>query len=184
MNATITEYQIEKHEILFKAYQLLAFFYANEQISRIASPDDPKEPLKALETRFLYPKTSLLLLEIAILCRTLDDQIRKSADSPERSNYIEKFDSFVLGQALFDKFSLRDCLNMIIHADKIEPWTTEGVEAHKSDGVAYYGGHEKQIQWRHLDGNVFVWGQKHGKRWHHIIDLPEFVEAIASVLAD
>jgi hypothetical protein len=49
MKSSISEYQIEKNEILRKAYQLLVYFLANEQIARIADPNKSNDPLKALD---------------------------------------------------------------------------------------------------------------------------------------
>lgn len=181
MTATITEYQIEKDEILFKAYQLLAFFYANQQISRAVVPGDHCQPLKALETRFLYPKSSLLLLEVAILCRTLDDQIRRSSDSPERTAYVEKFEGFVLGRGLFDNYSLRKCLNWIIHADSILPNKTSGAEPHLSDAPAYFGDGDMRVMWEHLDGHVLLSGRRGKAKWSHFIHVPEFIETVAAL---
>ena len=182
----IYTYQIEKHEILFKAYQLISCFFANEQISRIAEPDNPKEPLKALEARFLYQQTSMLLLEIAILYRSLDDQIKRSADSPDRKEYLKKVKSVdqKYGLAIFDNLSIRECCNKIIHADTFEPRIVEGIGAHKADTAAYYGGFDKEITWHHLDGTVRISGKHDKKDWAFLIRIAEFVEAIAYVLGD
>jgi hypothetical protein len=90
MKPSVSAYQIEESEILRKAYQLLAYFLANQQIARIAHPDKPDDPLKALEARFLYQETSTLLLEVAILFRSLDDQLKRSTNSAQRKNYLNK----------------------------------------------------------------------------------------------
>jgi len=182
----ISAYHIEKHDILFKAYQLLSYFFANKQISHIVEPDNPKEPLKALEARFLYQQTSMLLLEVAILFRSLDDQIKRSEESSVRSEHQGKVESVdqKYSLAMFDTLSLRDCCNKIIHAVTFEPKRVEGTGAHKTDGAAYYGGFDKEITWHHLDGTVLISGTHGEKDWAYIISIADFVEAIAYVLGD
>ena len=90
MKSSVSGYQIEASEILRKAYQLLAYFLANEQIAKIAHPDKSDDPLKSLDARFLFQETSTLLLEVAILFRSLDDQLKSSTDSVNRENYLGK----------------------------------------------------------------------------------------------
>ena len=90
MKPSVSAYQIEESEILRKAYQLLAYFLANEQIAKIAHPDKSDDPLKSLDARFLFQETSTLLLEVAILFRSLDDQLKKSTNSDNREKYLRK----------------------------------------------------------------------------------------------
>lgn len=188
MKTSITAYLIEKNEILLKAYQLLCLFFANKQISSIAHPEVPLEPLKRLETRFLFTQVSTLLLEVAILFRTLDDQMKKSPESPQRAQYLLQLERTNNNYApmLFDEnINIRECCNKIIHATTFEPNLVEGGTAHSKDYMAYLGDSEREFQWHHLSGDVRITGKKQDKEeWAHLIQIPVFVEAIAFLLND
>lgn len=186
MKPSVSAYQIEENEILRKAYQLLVYFLANEQIARIAHPNKPDDPLKALDARFLFQETSILLLEVAILFRSLDDQLKKSKNVIQREKYLSKVTSTNerYGFDMFDKLSIRDCCNKIIHATTFEPWITEGLGAHTKDLAAFYGDDDKEIVWRHLSGDIRISGTQNNNDWAYLISVPEFVEALAYLLGN
>ena len=184
MKPSVSAYQIEESEILRKAYQLLAYFLANQQIARIAHPDKPDDPLKALEARFLYQETSTLLLEVAILFRSLDDQLKRSTNSAQRKNYLNKVANTNERYSfdMFDKLPIRECCNKIIHATTFEPSVVEGGDAHTKDCGAFYEGHDREIVWHHLSGDIRISGKHDKKDWAYLISVPEFVEALSYLL--
>lgn len=187
MKPRVSAYLIEPREILVKLYQLVCLFLANKQISRIAHPQDPKEPLKKLETRFLFQQASTLLLEVAILFRALDDQKRRSPDSEECNNYLKRLEDTnrKYGPMMFDEeLGIRECCNKIIHAVSFEPHMTESDEAHSKDHGAYYGGYERELQWHHLSGNIRISGSYRQKEWAFLLQIPEFVEGMSYLLDD
>lgn len=187
MKSSVSAYLIEKNEILLKAYQLLCLFFANQQISRIAHPENPLEPLKRLETRFLFTQVSTLLLEAAILFKTLDDQIQKSPESPSRTRYMQQLSrtNENYGPMLFDEhIDIRECCNKVIHATTFEPQLVEGETAHHKDYASQFGNFEREIQWHHLSGNVRITGQHKKEEWAYLIQIPEFVEALSFLLDD
>jgi hypothetical protein len=186
MKPSVSVYQIEKSEILRKAYQLLAYFLANEQIARIAHPDKSDDPLKALDARFIFQETSTLLLEVAILFRSLDDQLKISANPDKRDNYLKKVASTndIYYFDIIDKLSIRECCNKIIHATIFEPLVIEGLRAHTKDYAAFYGDDDKEIVWHHFSGNVRIAGTYNNNDWAYIISVPEFVEALAYLLGN
>lgn len=186
MKPSVSAYQIEENEILRKAYQLLVYFLANEQIARIAHPNKPDDPLKALDARFLFQETSILLLEIAILFRSLDDQLKKSKNAVQREKYLNKVTSTNerYGFDIIDKLSIRDCCNKIIHATTFEPRITEGLSAHTKDLAAFYGDDDKEIEWHHLSGDIRISGTQNHNDWAYLISVPEFVEALAYLLGN
>lgn len=86
---------------------------------------------------------------------------------------------------LFDEHvDIRECCNKIIHAITFEPHLVEGGTAHSKDYAAYFGDSDRELQWRHLSGNVRIVGQHMNKEWAHLIQIPVFVEAIAFLLDD
>ena len=186
MKSSVSGYQIEASEILRKAYQLLAYFLANEQIAKIAHPDKSDDPLKLLDARFLFQETSTLLLEVAILFRSLDDQRKSSTDSVNREKYLSKVASTNerYGFDMFDKLSIRECCNKIIHATIFEPRAVEGLGAHTEDLAAFYGDDDKEIMWHHLSGDIRIAGKHNDKDWAYLISVPEFVEALAYLLGN
>ena len=186
MNQPRPIYQIEKNEILRKAYQLLAYFLANRHIARLAHPDDQNEPLKVLENRFLKNEVSILLLEVAILFRSLDDQLKNSPDANELQIYLEKADiaNKRYGFDMFDKLSIRKCCNKIIHATIFEMLETDGGGSHAKDYGAYYDYDKREIVWRHLSGDIRISGEYKNLRWVYLINVIEFVEAISYLLND
>lgn len=186
MKPPVSAYQIEENEILRKAYQLLAYFLANQQIARIAHPNKPDDPLKALEARFLYQETSTLLLEVAILFRSLDDQLKRSTNSTQREKYLKKTASANerYGFDMFDKLPIRECCNKIIHATTFEPFVVEGGDAHTKDSAAFYEGYDREIVWHHLSGYIRISGRYDNKEWAYLISVPEFVEALSYLLGN
>jgi len=187
MKPPVSAYLIKKDEILFKSYRLLCLFFANKQISNIAHPEDSKEPLKKLESRFLFSQASTLLLEVAILFRALDEQIRKFPDSATRGQYVQRLEQTnqKYGPMMFEEhIDIRECCNKIIHAKTFEPHLVEGDAPHSKDYPAFYGDSEQELQWHHLSGNVRITGEHKGQEWAFLIQIPEFVEAIAFLLDD
>ena len=186
MKASSSAYQIERNDILRKAYQLLAYFLANEQISKIAHPEISDDPLKVLDARFLFQETSTLLLEVAILFRSLDDQLKSSTESTQRDKYLKKVKETNerYGFDMFDKLSIRECCNKIIHATIFEPRIVEGLGAHTKDFAAYYGDNDKKIVWHHLSGDIRIAGEKNKNNWAYLISVPEFVEGLAYLLGN
>lgn len=186
MKSSAATYQIEESEILRKAYQLLAYFLANKQIAKIAHPEKTNDPLKALEARFLFQEISTLLLEVAILFRTLDDQLKKSKNSALQEKYSKKIANTNARYEfdMFEKLSIRDCCNKIIHATIFEPMIVEGSGAHTKDFAAFYGDHEKEIVWHHLSGDVRIVGVFNNNDWAYLINITEFVEALAYLLGN
>lgn len=182
---SISAYQIEKQDILRRAYQLICCIFANQQISEIANPNELSDPLKQLESRFLYSQVSTLFLEVAILYRSLDDQYESAPDSNEKRRYIERREltnKKYCCMMFEDRISLRECCNKIIHAKVFEPHEQYGETPHRRDVAAYYGGEQKEILWHHLNGNIRIAGTHQGREWFFLIQVPEFVEALAFLL--
>jgi hypothetical protein len=126
----------------------------------------------------------VLILEVAILFRSLDDQFKKLKNNLLQEEYFKKLESTNERHNfdIIDKISLRECCNKIIHATTFEPCIVEGLRPHTKDLPAFYGGDEKEIIWHHLDGNIRISGTKNDNAWVYIISVPEFVEALAYLL--
>ena len=85
---------------------------------------------------------------------------------------------------MFDKLSIRDCCNKIIHATTFEPRVVEGLGAHTKDFAAFYGDDDKKIMWHHLSGDVRIAGNFNQKSWVYLFSVPDFVEALAYLLGN
>lgn len=63
-------------------------YIANKEIARRSDPHDTSAPLSSLERIFLTRDSSRLLIEIAVLARVIDDQMKNlDENDPERIRY-------------------------------------------------------------------------------------------------
>jgi hypothetical protein len=80
-------------------------------------------PLVELHQELAFKKASELLLQLALLVRTYDDQMKSSDDSEKYLEFSKVNDSGdyigILQGA--DKFYLREACNKIIHAQEVRP---------------------------------------------------------------
>ncbi|MBM5287291.1 hypothetical protein HYN47_02535 [Vibrio parahaemolyticus] len=197
-----TKYILDREAIKLNAYRLLSHFYANKEISRQVDPDNRDDAIARLEDDYFQREMSRLLLEVAIALRVLDDQMKKY----DAASDIRKFYDSALANVnhkhncmMFDKMSLREVCNKIIHADTVEPHIRESEDGnHKYDNYNNYnwlGWSEAieqtgdntipkpaPIKWKHLTNNIRLGGSRGKKEWWHLLQVPTFVRAISELL--
>lgn len=194
-----SKYVLDREAIKLNAYRLLSHFYANKEIARQADPDTRDDSIAILEDNYFQREMSRLLLEIAISLRVLDDQMKKQDKlseiriaydaASERANHLHNC-------MMFDKMSLREACNKIIHADVVEPHIRESEDgSHKYDDYNWLGWSEaieqsgdsnipkpEPIKWKHLTNNIRLGGKKGKKQWWHLLEVPIFVRSISELL--
>lgn len=188
-------YELDAEQIKLNAYRLGCLFFANKEIARRSDPASPSAAAQ-LEHHFFVREMSHLLLQIAIALRVMDDQVRaRPNDDAKRGEYFRQRDDTdrQFHCMMFDDMPLREVCNKIIHALIVEPNLADAVESHHLDDLANEfacpedaedGGAIQwdPVKWRHLDGNIRLVGRKGGEEWYQLLEVPRFVEAIASLL--
>ena len=184
----LSSYALDRDSIKLDAYRLICLFYANKEIARRSDPtDEYPDSVARLEKAFFPREMSRLLLSIAIGLRTLDDQMSLlPIDASERIKYFAARNrANRYNCMMFDDMSLREVCNKIVHANVVEPHTTEGLEPHEYDLLAWEASEDHSlIGWEHLSGNIRLGGKKAGKQWWHLLQVPLFVEAVNEQLSD
>ena len=175
-------YIIDRADLLKKSYNLLCLFFANKEISRRSDPTDENAPLSSLDKMFFVRESSRLLIEVAILIRVIDDQMKladKNDSEVIRYHTAKKrVDNYQYG--LFDdlNLNLRETCNKIIHSEVMEPHSSGGREAHEYDVAYLHGDGERTIDWKHFNGYVRLCGRKDGEFWYVLLNIEVFVSAI------
>ena len=189
-----TTYTLDTETLRLNAYRLLCLFYANKEISRLRDPDGGDTSSSKLERHFFSREVTQLLLHIAIGVRVFDDQMNAlPKDDPVKCAYLRRRDSVnqLHKYMMWDEMSLREACNKIIHANVVEPHSTEGADEHKVDQqnwLSWSYAHDEspldagpeleRIKWRHLSGHIRLGGQHQNKQWWHLLEVPEFIEAV------
>ena len=190
-------YELDAEQIKLNAYRLGCLFFANKEIARRSDPDAPSAVAK-LEQHFFKREMSHLLLQIAISLRVMDDQMRALPEKDaKRSVYFCRRDEInnKFQCMMFDELPLREVCNKIIHALTVEPDITDALDSHHLDDIAnnfacLEGAEEggaiiwDPVKWRHLTGNIRLIGLNGKEEWHQFLEVPEFIEAITSLLRD
>jgi hypothetical protein len=188
-------YEFDAEQIKLNAYRLACLFFANKQIARRSDPTSPDAPAR-LEQQFFTREMSHLLLQIAIALRVMDDQmLARPPTDAKRSEYLRRRDETnrQFSCMMFDTLTLREVGNKVIHALIVEPHVTDAVDSHEMDDLAaVYASPEDAeegggivwdpIKWRHLTGNIRLGGRNGKEEWYQLLEVPMFVEAIASLL--
>lgn len=192
-------YTLDTETLKLNAYRLLCLFYANKEIARLSYPDGRDDPPSMLERLFFSREMTQLLLSIAIGARVLDDQMNALPVSDQlRQAYMNTKDKVNRRHKcmMFDEMTLREVCNKIIHANVVEPHSTEGSGSHKIDDrnwLAWSDVHDESpvevgskpdpIKWHHLSGHIRLGGYQGKEQWWHLLETPLFVEAIYELLA-
>jgi hypothetical protein len=98
---------------------------------------------------------------------------------------------------MFDKLTLREACNKIVHATTFEPHRQDASGSHRIDDYNALAWSEAmdhsegeaipspdQIKWQHLSGIIRLGGEKAGEKWWHLLQVPMFVEAVYKLLAN
>lgn len=195
-----SSYVLDREAIKLNAYRLICHFYANKEIARHTDPDTRDNAIANLEDNYFFREVSRLLLEVAISVRVLDDQMKKVKEAAEiRVSYdaaMEKVNRRY-NCMMFDKMTLREVCNKIIHAEVVDPHIQESEDGdHEIDSYNWLGWSEaveqsgdkdipepEPIKWKHLTNKIRLGGKRQGVQWWHLLEVPTFVGAIGELLA-
>ena len=127
----------QKHYINYETIEVLCFELLNIfEASRPIAEDFEKQeseleeeqtlenfPLLNLHQKYSFIQASKILLQIALMVRTFDDQMRDSDKETNYKIYIGKIDDghYVGVMEGIDTFSYREACNKIIHASEVRP---------------------------------------------------------------
>ncbi len=195
-----SSYVLDREAIKLNAYRLICHFYANKEIARNTDPDSRDDSIAKLEDNYFFREISLLLLEVAISVRVLDDQMKTiSKESEIRLSYEEAMENVNrrYNCMMFDEMNLREVCNKVIHANVVEPHIQEFENGgHEIDNYNWLGWSEaveqtgdkdipkpKPIKWKYLTNNIRLGGIQRGEQWWHLLEVPIFVKAIGELLA-
>jgi hypothetical protein len=172
-------YELDAQQIKLNAYRLGCLFFANKEIARRSDPASPNAAAQ-LEQHFFVREMSHLLLQIAIALRVMDDQMRsRPSNDAKRAEYFNRRDDTdrQFQCMMFDELPLREVCNKIIHATIVEPHLAQADDSHHLDEFQ-----SNPIEWTHLTGSIRLVGRKGSEDWYHLLEVPEFIAAISSLL--
>jgi len=194
----LTNYALDAETIKLNAYYLLCLFFTNKEIARQANPESHDDALSLLEHQFFASEVTKLLLNIAISLRVLDDQINHlPCDSPQKRAYLQALLDVNnrYNCTMFDRLSLREVCNKIIHATNTEPHMQDASDPHQidehnslewSEAMEQSGGKAGPkpdfVKWQHLSCRIRLAGTQRGVEWACLLEVPVFVEAVYTLL--
>jgi len=184
----------QKHHINLETIEVLCFELLNifEASCPIAENFEAQEieleeeqnlenfPLLKLHQKYAFIQASQILLQIALMVRTFDDQIKDSENEEDYKNYVEEIDDghYVGGMDGQETFNYRDASNKIIHAAEVRP-LYERIDR----TITEEAGNKNLDQdiW-YLTGEIELCGKLHGNTWNATIHIQAFVETVLDVI--
>jgi len=148
--------------------------YADEEVAKIDN-----FPLMALHHELAFKKSSELLLQLSMLIRTYDDQMKDSKKSKDYKKFAKKNDSgdyvgVLDGQ---EKFHLREACNKIIHAQEVRPLYERADQYVIESENSELG----QDIW-YLTGEIELSGEFRGKGWGAVVYTQRFLETVLGLI--
>jgi hypothetical protein len=136
-------------------------------------------PLMALHQELAFIKSSELLLQLALLTRTYDDQMKSSNKSEEYKKFVRENDSddSIGGLDGQDRLHLREACNKIIHAQVVRPlYERANQYVFDSDNSDL-----DQDIW-YLTGEIELTGELKGKAWNADFFIQTFLENVLRLI--
>lgn len=165
---------------MFEASKSLAeaFDYAEAEEEQELTEEDV--PLLRLHQQYAFVQASKALLQLALMVRTYDDQMRDSNKSEAYLQHSKDVDDghyvgILIGK---DSFLVREACNKIIHATEVRP-LYERVDRIVTD--AFKEGKIHQDIW-YLTGEIELSGFYKSKEWNAVLHLQPFVEIILGII--
>ncbi|WGO97057.1 hypothetical protein QFX18_13490 [Saccharophagus degradans] len=180
-------HHIEVEKIADICFQLSNIFYASRPILRAIEAAVSEEEcsleeiipeIAKLHRVLAFAKISELLLHLALLVRTYDDQMKKSDVSEEyRSNLKKIQSSQSIGCASdTNNLNLRHACNKIIHAQEIRP-LYESLDVDEK-------GSERDIRYWYLTSEIELQGDACPKGpWDAVLYVHGFIDCILELIA-
>jgi hypothetical protein len=138
-------------------------------------------PLAVLHNEYSFKIISEKMLQIALVVRTYDDQMKESFRNAEyRDHQKANDDGNYIGSIDESKrFYLRDACNKIIHAKEVRP-LYERIDRTVCDAL------EKGIigqDFWYLTGEIELSGLQRGMPWHAVIYVQPFLETVLGLIS-
>ena len=182
-------HHIDLESIRLLCFELLSLFEASKSLTEefdLVESEGERElteadvPLLRLHQRYAFVQTSKALLQLALVVRTYDDQMRESERAEDYARHIKEHDDghYIGTFHGSEEFSLRESCNKIIHAREVRP-LYERVDRVFTDAVR--DGKEGQDIW-YLTGEIELNGKHLGKDWQAVLHLQPFIEVVLAVV--
>lgn len=154
--------------------QMTASEYVDEEPAKVED-----FPLVELHQEMAFKKSSELLLQLALLVRTYDDQMKSSKESERYIEFARANDTgdYIGSLGGKRKFYLREGCNKVIHAQEVRPLyerATQYAFASNNDELG-------QDLWC-LTGEIELSGTFKGKQWEAVLHLQPFLETILGLV--
>ncbi len=169
-------------------FDLLNIFEASKPIAEELSASEALNeahinlsdfPLAILHRELAFKKSSELLLQLALMIRTYDDQMRGCDQAKEYAAFKENNDSgdYIGTLEGKDSFRIREACNKIIHAQEVRPiYDRTDINVFDSEN----GGMSQDI-W-YLTGEIELSGKFGDKNWDAVVYLQPFLETCLSII--
>ncbi len=166
-------YHLSVETIKRLCFDLLCMFKASQPLIKSAFEDEEFQPgsLLDLYEQLVFPALSEKLLQLAIMFRAFDDQMK---DSKKRDEYQKCMETINHGKDYVgvlnggEPFTLREACNKILHARTIRPL----YERLDQSGLK-----SRQSLW-HLTGEIELIGKHQSRDWSANIHLCPMLELI------
>ena len=137
-------------------------------------------PLADLHFKYAFKKSSELLLEVALLVRAFDDQMKDSSLKDEYISFTRKNDcGEYIGNLLGrEKFYLRQACNKVIHASEVRP-------LYEKSDVGFVQPDDAELgdnMW-YLTGEIELSGKERDKKWDAVLYITNFLETVLGLIS-
>ncbi len=177
-------HHIDLEDIKSLCFELSNIYYASKTISEELTTSEQIEetmvkmddfPLAKLHLEMAFRKSSEIILRLALLVRTFDDQMKGSEFEKEYIKFTQDNDSsdYIGYLSTKNKFNIRQACNKIIHAHEIRP-------LYEKSDLVISGSNGENI-W-YLTSEIELSGTERGKEWDAVLYLNHFLESVLGLI--
>lgn len=155
--------RIDPERVRLLSFRLLTIYLASKELKSLCDGEYDSGP--DVLSQYEKPEIEHLLLQIAVLCRTADDNAIAGRTFFERYNSdVGKLYSDV-SKPDFAKLCLREACNKIIHSGKVNYEVVEG-----------------EYEWNHyLEPTLYLYGTQNNIQWKAVLDIKKFCYSVCHV---
>jgi len=155
--------RVDPERVRLLSFRLLTVFLASKELNQLRDGEYDSGP--DILSQYERPEIEHLLLQIAILCRTADDNAISGRTFDERRNPIVGRLHVDVSQCGDTELRLREACNKIIHQKRVHYEIVEG-----------------EYSWnRYLEPTLYVYGRQQDKEWKAVLDVKEFCYAVCNL---
>jgi hypothetical protein len=148
--------RIDPERVRLLSFRLLTIYLASKELNSLRDGEYDSGP--DVLSQYERPEIEHLLLQIAILCRTADDNAIAGKTLYDRYNPIVGKLYPDISKPEFTKLGLREACNKIIHQEKVNYEVVEG-----------------EYKWnRYLEPTLYIYGTQNNTKWKAELDVKEF----------